>query len=78
MSITIRIFQKVTNQLRLSLSTRNTFIFAFFKLLIIIFSDSFDFKIFNFIKDFEHFIRATSVEKIIYKNSIDSIITSED
>ena len=66
------------NQLRLSLSTENTFIFISFTLSIIIPSDSFEFKNFNFIKDFEHFIKATFAEEIIYKNSIDLIIISKD
>ena len=57
---------------------RNISIFTFFILSIITLLDSFEFKNFNFIKGFEHFIKATFVEKIIYKDSIDSIMTLED
>ena len=78
MSVTIHTFQKVINQLRLSSSTGNISVFIFFTLLVITLSDSFEFKIFNFIQSFEHIIKTIFAEEIIYKNSIDLIMTLKD
>ena len=78
MSAATHTFQKIINQLRLLLSTGNTSIFTSFTSSIIILSNSFEFKIFNFIENFERIIRAIFVEKKFYKNSIDLIMTSKD
>ena len=78
MSVVIHIFQEITSQLRLSSLTENISIFIFFTLSVIIFSNSFEFKIFNLIKGFEYIIKATFAEETIYKNSIDLIMTLKD